>query len=98
MPRPMRDLRFTCRRPGARSDRSLWARRLAAKTSPEALCLVTGERAPIARIHPAIKGIRARGASQDADSIVAFNRKAFESYGHEQGDNAQVSERSAFAY
>lgn len=60
-------------------------------------CLVTGERAPIARIHPAIKGLY--GAKAVA-SLVGFNARAFESYGHveEQGFNAPVSEHAAFAY
>ncbi|HIS41000.1 MAG TPA: type I-C CRISPR-associated protein Cas8c/Csd1 [Candidatus Aphodovivens avistercoris] len=61
-------------------------------------CLVTGERAPVARLHPAIKGIA--GAQSMGASLVGFNAPAFESYGHEgeQGLNAPVSERAAFAY
>ena len=52
--------------------------------------------APIARLHPAIKGVRAR-RSPDA-SLVSFNHDAFTSYGKEQGDNAPVSNAAAFAY
>ena len=62
----------------------------------EAVCLVTGERGPIARLHPAIKGVW--GAQSSGASIVSFNLDAFASYGHEQGDNAPVSEAAAFAY
>lgn len=61
-------------------------------------CLVTGEEAPIARLHPPIKGIA--DAQPMGASLVGFNSAAFESYGHdgEQGLNAPVSERAAFAY
>lgn len=31
-------------------------------------------------------------------ALVSFNSEAYESYGHEQGDNAPVSEAAAFAY
>ncbi|WP_296910471.1 type I-C CRISPR-associated protein Cas8c/Csd1 [uncultured Megasphaera sp.] len=61
-------------------------------------CLVTGEMAPIARIHPNIKGVR--GAQSSGASLVSFNAEAFESYGHSGGQcyNAPVSEHAAFAY
>lgn len=80
-------------RPAARA---LWARLCAANEKAEAACLVTGERGPIARLHPAIKGVW--GAQTAGASIVSFNLDAFESYGHEQGENAPVSEAAAFAY
>ena len=50
----------------------------------------------MARLHPAIKGVW--GAQSSGASIVSFNLDAFTSYGHEQGDNAPVSEAAAFAY
>ena len=59
-------------------------------------CLVLGEQLPIARLHPAIKGVF--GAQTSGASIVAFNQESFTSYGKEQGDNAPVSEQAAFAY
>lgn len=61
-------------------------------------CLVSGENAPIARLHPAIKGVV--GAQAMGASLVGFNARAFESYGHdeEQGLNAPVSEYATFAY
>jgi CRISPR-associated protein Csd1 len=68
------------------------------KESKAAICLITGRKSEIARTHPPIRGIRPQGSSKDADSIISFNRDAFESYGHEQGDNAPVSEAAAFAY
>jgi CRISPR-associated protein Csd1 len=80
-------------RPAARD---LWARLSAAGETNEAACLVTGNRAPVARLHAAIKGVW--GAQSSGASIVSFNLDAFTSYGHEQGDNAPVSEAAAFAY
>jgi len=81
-------------RPAARE---LWAKLAAASDkSLEAICLVSGEKAPVARLHPAIKGVW--GAQSSGASIVSFNLDAFTSYGHEQGDNAPISEAAAFAY
>ncbi len=61
-------------------------------------CLVTGARGPVARLHPAIKGVY--GAQSMGASLVGFNAPAFESYGHEgeQGRNAPVSVDAAEAY
>jgi CRISPR-associated protein Csd1 len=59
-------------------------------------CLVSGELANVARLHPAIKGVN--GAQSSGASIVSFNLEAFNSYGKSQGDNAPVSEQAAFAY
>ncbi|MDR3528460.1 MAG: type I-C CRISPR-associated protein Cas8c/Csd1 [Rhizomicrobium sp.] len=76
--------------------RSLWAQLAAEDKKGQAVCLITGIRGPIARLHPAIKGVW--GAQSSGASIVSFNIDAFESYGHSQGDNAPVSEAAAFAY
>ena len=62
----------------------------------ESVCLVSGIRAPVAQLHPSIKGVW--GAQTAGASIVSFNLDAFTSYGHEQGDNAPISEVAAFAY
>lgn len=59
-------------------------------------CLVTGKIAPVARLHPAIKGVR--GAQSSGAAVVSFNLSAFESYGKKQSFNAPVSENVAFAY
>ncbi len=80
-------------RPAARA---LWARLNAEGAKNAAICLVSGENGPVARLHPALKGVW--GAQSSGASIVSFNLDAFTSYGHEQGDNAPVSEASAFAY
>jgi len=60
------------------------------------ICLVTGESAVSARLHPAIKGVN--GSQSSGASIVSFNLDAFNSYGKSQGENAPVSEQTAFAY
>lgn len=61
-----------------------------------AICLVTGEQGPPARLHPAIKGVA--GAQSSGASLVSFNLDAFTSYGKGQGENAPVSEHATFAY
>lgn len=80
-------------RPAARA---LWARLGAEAASEAQVCLVTGASAPVARLHPSLKGVW--GAQSSGASLISFNLDAFNSYGHEQGDNAPVSERAAFAY
>lgn len=76
--------------------KALWSRRQSAGARGQAICLVTGDKAPIARLHPAIKGVW--GAQSSGASLISFNLDAFKSYGHDQGDNAPVSEAAAFAY
>ncbi len=76
--------------------RERWARMSAEGVGASAACLVTGHRGPVQRLHPSIKGVW--GAQSAGASIISFNLDAFTSYGHEQGDNAPVSEAAAFAY
>jgi CRISPR-associated protein Csd1 len=63
-----------------------------------AMCLVSGEHAPVERLHASIKGVW--GAQTSGANIVSFNARAFESYGktERQGENAPVSRAAAFAY
>ena len=63
-----------------------------------AMCLVTGNDAPVQRLHTSIKGVW--GAQSSGANIVSFNARAFESYGktERQGENAPVSQAAAFAY
>lgn len=68
-------------------------------TSLAGQCLITGaDNQKIALLHPKIKGVR--GAQTSGANLVSFNAPAFCSYGGdgEQGKNAPVSERAAFAY
>jgi CRISPR-associated protein Csd1 len=65
--------------------------------TPSATCLITGEYAPLARLHePKIKGVA--GAQTSGALIVSFNASAFTSYGKEQSFNAPVSLAAAFKY
>ena len=60
------------------------------------ICLVTGEKDSIARIHKTIKGVP--GAQSSGAALVSFNAPAFESYGKEQSYNAPVGKYAEFAY
>ena len=85
--------RFIHERPAARR---VWRDHLAAQGQAEGRCLVTGEWGPVQRLHPKIKGVK--GAQSSGASLVSFNLDSFESYGRQQGNNAPISERAAFAY
>ena len=63
---------------------------------PVAFCPVLEQDAPVARLHPSIKGVR--GAQSSGASLVSYNADAFCSYGKEQGQNAGISQQAAFAY
>ena len=78
--------------------REAWQRQYAAgdNGADEEICLVTGKRGPVARLHPSIKGVA--GAQAMGASLVSFNAPSFCSYGHEQGMNAPTGEYAAQAY
>lgn len=76
--------------------KTIWASWLRSEDAKEAMCLITGKRGSISRLHPAIKGVS--GGQPAGVSIASFDKSSFESYGKKQGDNAPVSERAAFAY
>jgi CRISPR-associated protein Csd1 len=76
--------------------RNIWNAQLGSAVGADGLCLVTGHSAPVARLHPSIKGVQ--GAQSSGASIISFNLDAFQSYGKEQGANAPVSEAATFAY
>ena len=59
-------------------------------------CLITGDNAPLARLHPKIRGVR--GAQGAGATIAGFNEDAYESYGKKQSYNAPVSQEAAFRY
>ena len=59
-------------------------------------CLVTGHKAPIARLHPKIKGVQ--NAQSMGASIVSFNLDSFCSYNKIQNFNAPISQDAAFSY
>ena len=60
------------------------------------ICLVTGEKNSVARLHTAIKGVR--DAQSSGAALVSFNLPAFTSYGKTQNYNAPLTDFAAFAY
>lgn len=70
--------------------------RMASATGTKGFCLVRGARLPLVRLHPKVKGID--GAASAEVPFVSFNKKAFDSYGKENGFNAPTSEEAAFRY
>ncbi len=66
------------------------------KDAKEGICLIIGQRNKIARLHPAIKGVR--GGNTQGGALVSFNLPSFCSYGKIQNYNSPVSLSAAFAY
>ncbi len=77
--------------------RRAWQRCLETDVQGETgICMVTGKRSRIERLHPLIKGVA--GAQSSGAALVSFNADAFNSYGMESGENAPTSEEAARAY
>ena len=79
--------------------RRVWEEHKAQSASDKvSQCLVTGETAPIARLHPSLKGID--GANSTGATLVGFNAPAYESYNRDKGQglNSPVSEKAVFGY
>jgi len=76
--------------------RAVWETHKEVEEAEHAQCLVTGEMAPVERLHASLKGVR--GANSTGATLVGFNARAYESYGREQGMNSPVSKRATFAY
>jgi len=76
--------------------RQVWDDHLAGSDAVKMQCLVTGEIAPIERVHAKLRGIRS--TPQRNRPLVSFNENAYESYNRSQGQNSPVSQRAAFAY
>jgi CRISPR-associated protein Csd1 len=77
--------------------RRVWERYLSRTASERTgQCLATGETGPIARLHPATKGVK--GGQPTGATLVGFNAAAYESYRRAQGLNAPTSEQAVFAY
>ncbi|MDH4185546.1 MAG: type I-C CRISPR-associated protein Cas8c/Csd1 [Nitrospira sp.] len=65
----------------------------------DGICLITGEKAEIERLHPSIGGVW--GAQSSGANIVAVNdgeSPSFASYGKHQGYNSPIGKPAAFAY
>ena len=76
--------------------RRVWEESKTGQQATEMQCLVTGQKEPVARLHPDIKGVP--GAQTKGASLVSFNLDAFTSYGKEQGANSPISQRAASGY
>lgn len=77
--------------------REAWQNSIQEKEDEEkGICLVTGKKDEIARIHTMIKGVQ--GAQSSGAALVSFNESAFGSYGKEQSYNAPVGKYAEFAY
>jgi CRISPR-associated protein Csd1 len=77
--------------------RAIWANLCAAEEAPKGICLVTGQSASIATLHPSIKGVW--GAQSSGASLVSFNCDAVRHYGPDsQGINGPISVSTAHAY
>ena len=60
--------------------------------SNTSVCLVTGEKSTIARLHPSVK----LAGAQATASLISFQKSSgFDSYGKEQGFNAPISDHAA---
>lgn len=83
----------------AHEDRDIadaWMRQQSHSSEEDGICLVTGRRSEISRIHKTIKGVP--GAQASGATLVSFNAPAFESYGKEQSYNAPVGKYAEYAY
>jgi CRISPR-associated protein Csd1 len=80
------------------SVKSHWKKRTseAAAATGTQQCLLCGNPASPARLHPNVKGLI--GASTSGVPMVSFNKDAFESYGWAKNQNANVCEECAAAY
>ncbi|GIV99948.1 type I-C CRISPR-associated protein Cas8c/Csd1 [Roseiflexus sp.] len=76
--------------------RRVWEESRTGQQATKMQCLVTGQKEPVARLHPDIKGVP--GAQTKGASLVSFNLDAFTSYGKEQGANSPISQRAASGY
>ncbi|MEO1857606.1 MAG: type I-C CRISPR-associated protein Cas8c/Csd1 [Rubritalea sp.] len=75
--------------------KSWWDGQQSTSSRTTSQCLITGENAPIARLHSKIKGVVGGQAEQ---SLVSFNDRSYDSYCKDQSFNAPVSEQAAFKY
>ncbi len=66
------------------------------ETSRQGICLVTGELAEIARLHPKVNGVCSKPAAFAAAN--SKEAKAYSSYGKDQGFIFPVAKSAAFAY
>ena len=66
------------------------------ESEDKGICLISGEKSSIARIHPMLKNVI--GAQSSGAAIVSFNNPSFTSFNKKQNFNAPISESATFAY
>jgi CRISPR-associated protein Csd1 len=66
------------------------------EANDQAICLISGEKEKIERLHASIKGVW--GAQSSGANIVSFNLDSFASFAKKQGANSPISVTAAFAY
>ena len=78
--------------------RQVWENSIAGADAVIYQCLVSGDKAPIARLHTNLKGVI--GSNSSGATLVGFNAPAYESYNRAKGQglNSPVSEKAAFGY
>ena len=67
-----------------------------ASSEVKGICMVTGQKTEISRIHKVIKGVP--GAQSSGAALISFNAPSFESYEKTQSYNAPVGRYAEFAY
>lgn len=90
------DVELVCQRPAVVSAASCLVESETDRTAPMAQCLLTGVTCAPETLHPSIKGVW--GAQSSGANIVSFNLDSFRSFRKDQGANAPMSARAAFAY
>ncbi len=65
---------------------------------PQMVCLVTGTKGQVERLHPKVKKTGDPAWQSMGNTLIGFNAPAFCSYGREQSLNAPTSKYAAFAY
>ena len=99
---------LVCQRPNVKDTIERMAEETAV-SKDKGICLITGEERGISRLHPAIKGVWARGAQTSGANIVSVNNTisgtnnagqtpAFASYRKQQGFNSPIGGHPVFAY
>lgn len=88
--------RFVLHDPANAAIRSVVTRICKPADAHEAVCLICGQVGLIARLHPAIKGLR--GTQPSGGSLISFEPPSFQSHALEQGDVAPCCVTCATAY
>lgn len=76
--------------------RHAWLNTLSDSDDEQGICLVTGQKTGIARIHTAIKGVP--GSQSSGAALVSFNFDSAKSFEKDQSFNAPIGEEAEFAY